>query len=421
MQTQTKRMSVGTKIWLIAGSFSLPIAVLMYLMLNSINENIAFARKELQGNAYLRPLEDLLQAIFEVEFVRHGCNASCEERRRAAFKHVEQAFARLEEVDRMYGVSLQFTEEGLAKRGRSHLRPAQLRKKWEQVASGGDSSSLIQDLRAMITHAGDTSNLILDPDLDSYYLMDVTLLALPQAQWRMGRAAAAGAALLTSAHPEPKDRLRLMSDAALMKEADLERVIASTTTAFNEDANFYGTHATLRPRLEPALQQYRQAHEKFIAVTQEISETEGTNWSAAAYLEAAKAALDASFACWRAAVDELDGLLETRIASYQHKKRRALLLAALALLAACGLAYALARSITKPLSGLAQSLGPGATLLSVCVERIAEHSQQEKPDREEAGLICQELNAHAEEMRKAVLELLHHVQGSSAEVAQKGA
>lgn len=39
----------------------------------------------------------------------------------------------------------------------------------------------------MITHAGDTSNLILDPDLDSYYLMDVTLIAMPQMQDRIAR------------------------------------------------------------------------------------------------------------------------------------------------------------------------------------------------------------------------------------------
>ena len=36
----------------------------------------------------------------------------------------------------------------------------------------------------MTAHAGDTSNLILDPDLDSYYAMDMTLLALPQTQER---------------------------------------------------------------------------------------------------------------------------------------------------------------------------------------------------------------------------------------------
>jgi len=38
------------------------------------------------------------------------------------------------------------------------------------------------DIRALISHVGDTSNLILDPDLDSYYLMDAVLLKLPEVE-----------------------------------------------------------------------------------------------------------------------------------------------------------------------------------------------------------------------------------------------
>lgn len=40
---------------------------------------------------------------------------------------------------------------------------------------------LHEAIRMAIVHAGDKSNLILDPDLDSYYLMDAALVAIPQA------------------------------------------------------------------------------------------------------------------------------------------------------------------------------------------------------------------------------------------------
>jgi methyl-accepting chemotaxis protein len=52
--------------------------------------------------------------------------------------------------------------------------------------------------------------------------------------------------------------------------------------------------------------------------------------------------------------------------------------------------------------------------LGVSVERIAEASQSKNPSPEEAAIICEELNAHAENMRSAVLELARHVEGSSA-------
>ena len=48
----------------------------------------------------------------------------------------------------------------------------------------------------MITHAGDMSNLILDPDLDSRYLMDATLLGLPQTQDRLATVTAYGTRIL---------------------------------------------------------------------------------------------------------------------------------------------------------------------------------------------------------------------------------
>ena len=37
-------------------------------------------------------------------------------------------------------------------------------------------------INILSVHVGDTSNLILDPDLDTYYLMDATLLKLPEIQ-----------------------------------------------------------------------------------------------------------------------------------------------------------------------------------------------------------------------------------------------
>lgn len=38
---------------------------------------------------------------------------------------------------------------------------------------------LLIDIANLRSHVGDSSNLILDPDLDSYYLMDTVLLKLP--------------------------------------------------------------------------------------------------------------------------------------------------------------------------------------------------------------------------------------------------
>src|SRR5205823_13685976 len=93
-----------------------------------------------------------------------------------------------------------------AKRKREHVQVQRVKNEWQNLKIQSDKLSpqtsqeqhahLVSDIRTLITHAGDNSNLILDPDLDSYYLMDVTLLALPQTQDRLATVISYGEELL---------------------------------------------------------------------------------------------------------------------------------------------------------------------------------------------------------------------------------
>ena len=67
---------------------------------------------------------------------------------------------------------------------------------------------LVGAIRGLITQVGDTSNLILDPDLDSYYVMDSVLLKLPEGRgsawprpWRWASTVSAGAHDARSTRP----------------------------------------------------------------------------------------------------------------------------------------------------------------------------------------------------------------------------
>src|SRR4029434_7758766 len=118
-----------------------------------------------------------------------------------------------------------FTPDGLAQRKREHVEAETVAREWTALkgkasAAGEGHLHLASDLRTMITHAGDTSNLILDPDLDSYYTMDITLLAVPQTQDRIARLTIEG--LKALATPEGSDERRhLAIGAALLRESDV--------------------------------------------------------------------------------------------------------------------------------------------------------------------------------------------------------
>jgi hypothetical protein len=50
-------------------------------------------------------------------------------------------------------------------------------------------SVVVDSIFALVTEVGDSSNLILDPDLDSYYVMDALLVQLPRLSDNAGRVA----------------------------------------------------------------------------------------------------------------------------------------------------------------------------------------------------------------------------------------
>src|SRR5262249_28339404 len=152
-----------------------------------------------------------------------------------------------------------------------------------------------------ITHAGDTSNLILDPDLDSYYLMDATLLALPAAQDRIAAVMAGGAKVLRQSSATPGDHQQFAIYTTLLKQHDLDRVASSIQTSLREDPNFYGVNQSLQQRMPPALKDYTTAMEAFIGLTKRFQSSEAVNVNATEYLAAGARARDASFKLWRIA------------------------------------------------------------------------------------------------------------------------
>lgn len=422
MTNQTKKiLSIAQKIFLVAASFSLPIAVLAWLVVANINEFINFAAWETKGNAYQRPLEALLEDIQDHQRLARRCakDADCPSQIAAAKERIDQSFQLLMETDKKYGVDLEFTGEGLGKRGRQLATAQNLQKGWQELSAmatqpmkenvpadvDGKYDSLVSTIRTMITHAGDTSKLILDPDLDTYYIMDVTLLALPQNQERIARVMAYGRDVILRGAVTSQERTQLAVFAAMLQEADRDRVAGSLKTALNEDQNFYGVSDSFQQNIPPDLKNYEDAVTRLIEMTKSLAGAEGVRIGVEDYIAAAVKARQESFKLWRISADEMDHLLSVRIASYARRRMMAFVFSGLALLIASGIAYRLARSIADPLRRLARTLTPGATLLSSTVGQIDDASRAGSQNAETTRMICEELNAHADDMRKTAREL----------------
>ncbi|UXI70052.1 hypothetical protein [Tahibacter amnicola] len=334
-----KNLKIWQKLLLASVVFLPPMGYLLYVGVQGINYDIRFSQWEIYGDRYQRPLERLLKTISEHGFLTHqyldSKSDDLKKALRAKEAEVDAAFVELQAIDKELGEALQFTQEGLLKRNRVHTQVKNLLPEWTDLKGKEDSITaaasrekhfhLAADLRSMITHAGDMSNLILDPDLDTYYIMDVTLLALPQSQDRLSSVLMDGYDILKAGGEiSSQDRTKLAVYAAMLKEADRERVFTSTNTALNEDKNFYGIVQSFHLDIPLALDVYGDKTKFLIDMLNDIALSPSTTITPAEFSKAGTAAHQASFEFWDKMVasndalitDRLNGLRKQRLMTY---------------------------------------------------------------------------------------------------------
>ena len=399
-------LKISHRLTFISIFYMLPIGVLVYHLLNEINSNINFATWELYGSEYQRPVESLLNGLttYRVGAAQEhfdGAKVSGE---------IDAAFKKIDEVQSLRGDALKFTPSELQKRGREHFQLATIEREWQDLKGKGSTASpeelkkqvthLISDARGLITHLGDTSNLILDPDLDSYYLMDVTLASLPQTQDRIAEILEFGLGVLRAGSEiSPADRLALGTYAALLKQSDIDRTVGDFGTSLKEDENFYGTSKSYQETIPPLLGRYQKSNEEFVALLTDLSSGAKTV-SPEEFLSVGEKARAESFTLWWASIKELDTLLSMRVAHYQSDRFWALVPAMSALLVAMGLVFLVVRSITKPLAGiigelsyLTDKLGTGALQLSSTSEGLAQGTTEQAASLEQTAAAIESISS----------------------------
>jgi signal transduction histidine kinase/DNA-binding response OmpR family regulator len=322
------RLRYPQKFALICFLFTLPLALVMFLLVSQLNRNIDFTRKELQGVRYLRPLRGLLEhlALSQMQARDLTVNGATERPELIRLQAVvDEDFRQLKKVEEELGSALNTSQKYgvLAENGR-FLRENVLNLK------PGDSadlhSQLIADVRRLISHAGDTSNLILDPDLDSYYLMDAVLLKLPEFVdisrqiWLFGKTFGPAGHVATSA--EKAEFIRL----AGLLQANIDAIKAGMEIAFQNNPT-----GKLKAALADPLRNFTATADRTFADLTQFVNTSGLAVQAVSYDQLAVELMDSGFALWERDVVELDGLLQARIAGFVRNRNIAVAFAGLML------------------------------------------------------------------------------------------
>ena len=167
-----RQLTFGAKAAIISAVFLIPLLQLGWLFVKGNLEVEDFAAKERQGVRYVQALVPVLQAA---EALRQAAVTGTGDLGDAR-QRTQKAVADLAQVDESLGEDLQTHALFKDIQSLSGQAPAA---GGEAEASFAQHSPLLDKTLALITQASDGSNLTLDPDLDSYYLMDAALFRVP--------------------------------------------------------------------------------------------------------------------------------------------------------------------------------------------------------------------------------------------------
>jgi PAS domain S-box-containing protein len=361
-------LKIRYKLALIVAVLAIPLALFATLFIQQSLKDIRFAEKEAVGVSYLQGVWATLGALAAVHADLSASPA-----------------AMLAGSPDLASLSAKFDPEiGTAEQSGALAKSlAAIGWPTQRITDQEAVRPAIESGQALITAIADASNLTLDPQLDSYYVMDAIAfklpMLLPEAANLLQEAQVQKA--MTTLTDDVKSGLMI----ALGKFNDS---VANATTSLNS-AFKNNASGTTRAKLSPAADAFAKAGTAFSAEMKRVASalrddvTRG-QLDLTRLTDLERQVQGSADALWRAGATELHRLLEERADGLQFRLWEMLGIAGAIVAFALGLVFYIARSIANPLSGL------GNVMTQLAAGNL--HVEIKGTDRkDEIGLIASEL------------------------------
>lgn len=319
-----------------------PFALVVYQLISEINEKIYFAQKERLGLKYNQPLRKLLEDVQQHRGMVNGYlkgDASFKDKIFMKRKEINDDIKSIDIVDKQLGVTLKTTEKWMTFKGKWQAFQGKVFSRPPQE-SFNEHTALINDVLLVVAQVGDTSNLILDPVLDSYYLMDALVTKLPLITEDTGqvRGLGTGIAAQHMMTADEKAQVNLLFNLIKSKNDSLKRGLK---VAFDKN-----------PALKSEIEKYAQESFNNTSLFTEIIKERILNSTTVDilpkdYFVAGTKAIDSQFHLYDRVSPVLDELLQDRINKFSFKKHLVLVFSLLVLAFIIAVMVALSRSLTK--------------------------------------------------------------------------
>jgi signal transduction histidine kinase/DNA-binding response OmpR family regulator len=399
------RLRYPQKFVLVGLVLLLPLIIVFVQYLSTTSTTINFSSRERLGVQVLAPLADLLQHIEQHRVMTAEANTgdTVSAQNLGGLKaKIDQDIAAIDKEDAQTGVILGISDDWKKLRDRwSALKVA-------PITADEAHTKFIQDLLNLIIVVGNNSNLILDPDIDSYYYMDLTILTLPPLADSIAQLHALGVAVNSRRTLTSQDRAILSIYVGLARNG-----LKASLRSFAYAGNY---NKASNARIEEAVNAYREQVERFLTeidlALASASPGAGTRAGSARAplnINDASPALNEVFKIYDRALPELDNVVTARIDGLVSRRNLTLVVAALAVIFATYLLIGFAlsvRSSIQSMQGFTQQLVAGNM-----------PEQLTLPNRDELADIAVSFNNIAHEFTKTRDEALEASRAKSAFLA----
>lgn len=346
------RLRFAGKFALVGGLFLLPLFLVFFYFQGEINKSIGFVRLEHMGVAYERPTTQLLNDVLKHQQMVSSQDAS----RDAQAAQVDQDIQAVDTADSQLGTALKSTGDW-----------SKIKAQWQDVkaadprTSGAAHQALADSLVAFIQTIGNNSNLILDPDIDSYYTMDSALTQTPQVVVGLSRAGDLSGEAIRRRSLTADERTRLTV---------LTGSISAPLGTLQGDVQQAGQfNPAVKGSLDPLRSASTQQTTAFLDVVQsKMLKTPRPQVEIPAVRAASESAEAALMQYQSQALETLDQLLQKRLNGFLVRRGAVDVCVAVSLLLALYFFIALSLTTTKTLAAISARM---MALNGMCVKNLS--------------------------------------------------
>ncbi len=369
-----KNLKVWQKLALMGAVMSTSIPVILYLISTRDAATIDFAQYERYGNEYLVPSKNLYAnavAYRDLGAVAAVGQASLGQQLTDIRVSIDRDVAAIDAVHASRGGLLAVNVDRVAVR-LNEVKTAWSNLKAEAVGAGTSATlrtTFVVAVGSFITQVGDSSNLILDPDIDTYYLMSAVVTTLPPLVDDLGAARSLVASVASRGTITAAERTQLavsfaraqlnldvarkgMLDSAFAYNASLAPIVTPDLDgairdieAFQRSVQALLTQAdqvaVASPRVSAAGASTTGLTSQITVAPQEI-------------FAAGTTAIDQVFKLYGVQLDQLDRLIAARMARFQTDRMYIWAAMAVGIAMAILLSVFIARTLTSQINAILQ-------------------------------------------------------------------